>query len=160
MEGSLVSRDDAVSPVVGVVLMIVIVVLLATIIAGFILETEQLKQRDTPNAKFSFDYTGTNGDDTEGYVEIQLESGDAVLASELRVRGEGIIDATGTTEEDITSADTKWGSTSAFGPQSELTGGEKILVGVESDYDITVVWSSNDVDKSVVLVKDEGPDAT
>lgn len=155
------SERDAVSPVMGVVLMVAIVIILAAIVGTFVLETERLNDRDTPRAKFSFDYTGTASDGTEGYVEISFDSGDEIRASELRVRGDGIVSVSSTSKDDsgISSPDTRWSGADAYGAGSTISSGDDVYVGVESDYEIAVVWTSNDVDQTVTLVEDSGPDA-
>jgi len=78
----LLRDDDAVSPVIGVILMVAITVILAAVIASFVLGLGDT-QDTAPTVSFDFDYTeaGTN------YLEVTKSSGDAVDGSNLYVRG-------------------------------------------------------------------------
>ena len=49
--------DDAVSPVIGVILMVAITVILAAVIGTFVLGLGDQVQNNAPQATFSFDYT-------------------------------------------------------------------------------------------------------
>jgi flagellin-like protein len=51
--------EDAVSPVIGVILMVAITVILAAVIGTFVLGLGDQVQNNAPQATFSFDYEGT-----------------------------------------------------------------------------------------------------
>jgi flagellin-like protein len=155
------SDGEAVSPVIGVVLMVAIVVILAAVVGAFALQTERLNDRDTPRAKFSFEYTETSSSGDAGYLKITLDSGNEIRASELRLRGDGITNVASTSKDDdgLTSPNSAWGDAATYAPASMIESGESIYVGVASDYDIALVWTSNDVDRTVTLAEDTGPDA-
>jgi len=53
---SIISDDDAVSPVIGVILMVAITVILAAVIATFVLGLGDQVSNTAPQASFSFDY--------------------------------------------------------------------------------------------------------
>jgi flagellin-like protein len=58
--------EDAVSPVIGVILMVAITVILAAVIGTFVLGLGDQVQNNAPQATFSFDYTeGTNSYEVE-----------------------------------------------------------------------------------------------
>ena len=52
----LLKDDDAVSPVIGVILMVAITVILAAVIGTFVLGLGENVQQNSPNAQFQFDY--------------------------------------------------------------------------------------------------------
>jgi archaeal flagellin N-terminal-like domain len=56
---TLLTEDRAVSPVIGVILMVAITVILAAVIGTFVLGLGQNVQ-STPNASFDFDFNTTN----------------------------------------------------------------------------------------------------
>jgi len=55
----LFNEDDAVSPVIGVILMVAITVILAAVIATFVLGLGEQVSDTAPQASFNFDYTAT-----------------------------------------------------------------------------------------------------
>jgi len=169
---NLFKDDDAVSPVIGVILMVAITVILAAVIASFVLGLGDSADNVSPSASFDFDYDAS----TEG-VDVTLTDGDAVEIQELFIRGQQI----DTTNVDLTSDD--WsaliGSTASDNPNidwSEISGtgslsgddkvssGQGIVVpldttGSPSEYQIQVVWESFDGDESATLASGEGPNA-
>ncbi|MEF8890226.1 MAG: type IV pilin N-terminal domain-containing protein, partial [Haloferacaceae archaeon] len=66
----LLTEDRAVSPVIGVILMVAITVILAAVIGTFVLGLGQNVQ-STPQASFSFDFN-----DTATEVDITHNGGD------------------------------------------------------------------------------------
>ena len=77
--------EDAVSPVIGVILMVAITVILAAVIGTFVLGLGDQVQSSAPNANFQFDYNSSasnftvihnGGQDIDSEnVEISVESG-------------------------------------------------------------------------------------
>jgi flagellin-like protein len=59
---NLISEEDAVSPVIGVILMVAITVILAAVIGTFVLGLGDQVQNNAPQATFSFDYNQNGGD--------------------------------------------------------------------------------------------------
>ncbi|UIP01542.1 type IV pilin N-terminal domain-containing protein (plasmid) [Halobaculum sp. CBA1158] len=59
----LIGDDRAVSPVIGVILMVAITVILAAVIGSFVLGLGNSVQQTTPNANFNFDYEQGSGSD-------------------------------------------------------------------------------------------------
>jgi flagellin-like protein len=144
---ALFEDDDAVSPVIGVILMVAITVILAAVIASFVLGLGPGQGDVTPTASFSFDY-----DSSSNTVTITHQSGDAIKVQELYVRGTDITSGSGTWSG---SASTTIDGTSA------VTAGDSIDVGVGSggDYKINVVYQAQDSTKSATLASDNGPNA-
>jgi flagellin-like protein len=82
----LLTDDDAVSPVIGVILMVAITVILAAVIATFVLGLGEQVSDTAPNANFQFDYNDTSNDN----VTITHTSGPAIDIGTLSVGGPGI----------------------------------------------------------------------
>ena len=76
----LFSNDDtrAVSPVIGVILMVAITVILAAVIGTFVLGLGQNVSQSTPQAQLSFTVTGNN-------LTIAHKGGDSITASNIKV---------------------------------------------------------------------------
>ncbi len=76
------SDERGVSPVIGVILMIAITVLLATVVGGFVLNFGDQLGDTTPQATISFTYI----DDTT--VSIRHSNGDAIDPKQLMLAGD------------------------------------------------------------------------
>ncbi|MFC6974313.1 type IV pilin [Halomicroarcula sp. GCM10025709] len=163
----LFNDDDAVSPVIGVILMVAITVILAAVIASFVLGLGDQTQNATPQASFSFDYQansniasnlGTgNVSNTDGNLTITHDGGDSIAADEVYVRGEFDSGASGNwgTNGNWTNA----AITSSPGPTSDIRAGNNAKVPVGSAYDIRVIYEAAEGDSSATLGQDTGPDA-
>jgi flagellin-like protein len=94
--------DDAVSPVIGVILMVAITVILAAVIGTFVLGLGE-QTATAPQASFSFDYENNSADaagDGEGDVlRITHESGSQIAADRLSVAITDAVDGAGNSEE-------------------------------------------------------------
>ncbi|SEN91275.1 flagellin N-terminal-like domain-containing protein [Halorientalis persicus] len=162
----LLEEDDAVSPVIGVILMVAITVILAAVIASFVLGLGG-SQQQTPQASFSWDYTQYNdtatGDQPEGLVEVSHDGGDSIKHNELVFRGTGFRNA-GDTDSNISSgnAGENWPATAAsgsIGDTSAVVGGDVVGIGATSDFEFTLVWEPQEGDTSATLSEKTGPDA-
>jgi flagellin-like protein len=162
----LFADDNAVSPVIGVILMVAITVILAAVIASFVLGLGNNAASQTPTATIGFDYEDTNG--TAGYVTVTHDGGDSISHNELYIRGSGITKVAdpdddypgdGTDGEgNITSPGT-WDANATSGDDSRVVSGDRVYVGVLSDYEISTVYQSQEGDTSSTLNTHEGPDA-
>ncbi|WP_226021487.1 type IV pilin [Halomicrobium salinisoli] len=100
----LFADDDAVSPVIGVILMVAITVILAAVIASFVLNLGDQAQQSTPTASIDFEYTqNPSGDDV---LTITHSSGDTLDGATINASVEGELDNDGSTSS----------SDIAFGP--------------------------------------------
>jgi flagellin-like protein len=155
----LLTDDDAVSPVIGVILMVAITVILAAVIGTFVLGLGDQVQSTSPQASFAFDYT----DGTADSLEIVHDGGDSISEDRLTVVISG---ATGGGTPSATWALTDVGVTDG----SDVSAGTVLDVsdanvnGGNSDLDLSgasvrVVWSSGDGSSSATLGSWEGPDA-
>jgi flagellin-like protein len=159
----LLQEDDAVSPVIGVILMVAITVILAAVIASFVLGLGG-NQQQTPTASFSWDYQdgigATSNSDTDGVAELTHDGGDTIVASELNVRGEGL--GSGANSDQIDSNNQQWpdaNATASKGSESAVTGGNSVRIQVSSDFELSLVWEPAEGDTSATLSEQTGPDA-
>ncbi|WP_049891332.1 type IV pilin [Haloarcula hispanica] len=162
--------DDAVSPVIGVILMVAITVILAAVIASFVLGLGDQAQQATPQASFSWDFDESTGADGYGVVTITHDGGDTINGDELYVRGEGITDADASSPgADISDSDKydldadtpndpTFGNSNTIGA-TEVSAGTSMNVAVTDAYDLRVVYETAEGDSSATLAQDSGPQA-
>jgi len=151
----LLADDDAVSPVIGVILMVAITVILAAVIASFVLGLGSQTQT-TPQASFSIDYASGAGVSLDGLVTITHDSGDPIVDDELYLRGDGLNETGAWGSTDITD---KTASGQSEG-ETAVVAGDRAKVSASSDYDLNVVFEASEGDASSTLASDEGPDAS
>lgn len=117
----LFDEERAVSPVIGVILMVAVTVILAAVIGAFVFGLGG-QQQQPPQADFDFD--SENGD-----ITISHNSGDALIRSNIDV----IIDGSAVGESALSSA----------GSDDRYTAGEVIYSGsVERGTEIRIIWRS------------------
>ncbi len=122
----LFAEDRAVSPVVGVALLIAITVILAAVIGGVVLGIGT-GGAETPQAQLSADF----GDDN---VTISHNGGEPLDADEVVVLDED--------DEELTTFD-------------GLTAGQSTDVGDGSETEATVIWQDPDSSSETVLAEFE-----
>ena len=142
------SDDSAVSPVVGVILMVAITVLLAATAATFFLDfgSGNLGQ-NAPQAAFTFDYDAGSPDS----LTIEHRSGDSIQAGNLYITVSGASSDNG--QHDFTSI-------GAPAASSDITAGSRVTFSRAadlSDATVTLNWKSPDSDKSIQLANWEAP---
>ncbi|MFB6087404.1 MAG: type IV pilin [Haloarculaceae archaeon] len=88
---TLLTDERAVSPVIGVILMVAITVILAAVIGTFVLGLGDQVSENAPQATFSFEFVDTSGFDgsDNDYVNITHEGGATIDNSTLSVEGDG-----------------------------------------------------------------------
>jgi flagellin-like protein len=137
--------EDAVSPVIGVILMVAVTVILAAVIASFVLGMGSTVNA-SPQTSFSFDYEdGGNGfgpSDGDDSVTIAHESGGELDADRVSV----VIDGTRFDVNDFSS----WSSEISAGDSESFTD-SGYSIEMESGDTIRVVWSSGETDQSTTL---------
>ncbi|EMA04200.1 type IV pilin [Haloferax denitrificans] len=131
----LFTEDRAVSPVIGVILMVAITVILAAVIGTFVLGLGDQVSETAPQASFSFDYNG------EGNLTITHESGEQIAANQVTVTG------------DIDSPDGNW---TDYGGTDPISAGDSAVVNSTgaafADGDtVRVVWNSQSGSTSSTL---------
>jgi flagellin-like protein len=154
---NLLGDDDAVSPVIGVILMVAITVILAAVIGTFVLGLGDQVSNTSPTASFTFDFNddGTNDNPadtlaqssaTDGPLSITHDGGDGIEASQLQ-----ITDGTDTAEVGGTIAIDEWSNT--------VSAGDTESIQVDSDDTIRVTWQSSNGGDTATLGKWTGPNA-
>jgi flagellin-like protein len=153
----LFTDDSAVSPVIGVILMVAITVILAAVIGTFVLNLGGSVSQTTPQASFGFDYNdASTGDDV---VTVTHETGDTIEADRLSLAGSTKVDiattegavATGTetsTRESFTE------SAGGFSSGTIIGAGDSVYAGGNGDLGgetFRVVWNSENNENSATL---------
>ncbi|WP_136717885.1 type IV pilin [Halorientalis salina] len=160
----LLSDDDAVSPVIGVILMVAITVILAAVIATFVLGLGEQVSSTAPQASFSFEY---NDGDSE--LSVTHDGGGTIAGSNLYFRGQINNDTSvsnniksGKTWADLVSSgvSTITGSMgSTKNGESAVVGGDYVTFGIKSDSQLSLVYEGSNSENSATLASWEGPDA-
>jgi len=148
--------DRAVSPVIGVILMVAITVILAAVIGTFVLGLGDQLQATSPQASFGFD---TSSDQSE--VTITHESGDTIGASNVKISATDNF-----TEPDGAFTNQPSATWNEFtGAGSDVSAGSSVTI-VHDDSDgstfagetVRVIYDNPDSDSSSTLGKFEVPD--
>ncbi|GAB3412560.1 hypothetical protein GCM10027435_05410 [Haloparvum alkalitolerans] len=136
----LFSEERAVSPVIGVILMVAITVILAAVIGTFVLGLGDSLQQSSPSASFGFDYVD-NGTDYD--ATVTHEGGDSVPIDQLSVT---FTNASGA------SVTEDW---QGSGPVTAGDGSTHTNVGSGSD--VRVIWTANDGSSSQTIGRSTAP---
>ncbi|MFB6082709.1 MAG: type IV pilin [Halorientalis sp.] len=167
----LLSDDEAVSPVIGVILMVAITVILAAVIATFVLGLGEQVSSTAPTASFSFQYDeGADSTAQEGNLTVTHGGGDAIKYNQLYIRGQvggpGDSGVSGNLDSSwkayVTNSGDSVGGTASgsVGSTSAVTAGDYLEIGgMSSKGSISVVYQSQQGTSSATLGNWEGPDA-
>jgi flagellin-like protein len=151
----LITDDDAVSPVIGVILMVAITVILAAVIGTFVLGLGSSVQQNAPQASFTLDFTNDTVDSTANYnvynVTATHDGGDVLNEDNTGnlsvVSAGGNISVGYSNQLPIAAGDALEPSTAAtsnhVGPGTE----------------VRVVWTSPNGDNSATLSRQDAPSA-
>jgi flagellin-like protein len=158
--------DDAVSPVIGVILMVAITVILAAVIASFVLGLGD-QNNPAPTADFNFDYNSS-----EQIVTVTHDTGDEVDSAQTFIRGQNLDSATfGSDNSFLNLADVTGASSgNTYSNSGTWSSGDAVKAGQSAyvlldtgasprEYAINVVWEDPDSDSTSTLATDKGPDA-
>jgi len=157
-----------------VILMVAITVILAAVIASFVLGLGDSADDVQPNTSFNFDYEEGAGGGGEDFLTITLTDGDSIVSDEMIIRGSmGGTDvdtdlALSGTTGDIAGTGASPGSSGtggfSIGSGNEMSPGQGVELvsstsssGAWSDYEISLVWETSE--NSATLEESEGPDA-
>ena len=155
--------DDAVSPVIGVILMVAITVILAAVIASFVLGLGDTADEVQPNTNFALDNVDANGEYDS--VVITLTDGDAVDADEIIFRGdavaneaflEDLVDNGEALEEEVWNT----GQSIEFADAEEdgVTNGDLLVDGSDEGGSFNIVWEESGGDNSATLASFDLPE--
>lgn len=155
------TTERAVSPVIGVVLIVAITVILSAVIGTFALGVGE-SQDTAPQSSWKTDYTDDGSADE---LVLTHDSGDRMEPSRLSVAASGATCSSG-------SLDSPKNLESDYGITGQVSAGTSVTVDGselcdEEDIDLSsatvrLVWEDEDIDDqadSAVLVVWEGPDA-
>jgi len=168
----LLKDDDAVSPVIGVILMVAITVILAAVIGTFVLGLGEQVQDTSPNAQFTSEYNNTtpanNGEvqfaggtnvninSPDGTLTIEMTSGNSVDASELSLSG---VNSSHNHPADYEFEFTDETGDNPYSSGEQVTAGDTVEVAVNSDSEVKLIWTVDGGGQSDTLATWEGPDA-
>ncbi|MFC7205421.1 type IV pilin [Haloferax namakaokahaiae] len=130
------TESRAVSPVIGVILMVAITVILAAVIGTFVLGLGDQVGDTAPQASFSFEYN-----ETSEMMTITHESGEAIATENLNVSVSSNPGVTPTIND---------------GGDGQLSAGETIVVDTDGLADgdtVRVIWTSESGANSATLQK-------
>jgi flagellin-like protein len=121
--------EDAVSPVIGVILMVAITVILAAVIGTFVLGLGDQVQNNAPQATFSFDYNQNGGD----YSVVATHDGGDTFTNE------------NTNELSLQSSDT---NVETFALANGVSAGDEAVLGddetlVPGGTEVRIIWTSS-----------------
>ena len=165
----LLSDDDAVSPVIGVILMVAITVILAAVIATFVLGLGEQVSSTAPQASFNFEFEEIQ-DNADGRLTITHDGGDSIKANELYFRGQNGSNGDSTYDYDddweavVTDnlgygTDSTGTASASVGSSSAVTGGDFAEIDIGTDAQIRLIYQQQQGDSSATLATYEGPDA-
>jgi len=149
--------DDAVAPVIAVVLMVSVAVVIAGIAGIFVFGQNDVNVSPAPQAQFSFQYNdsvtsstnNSNGcaggvfESSNGELEIQHNSGASITANNLTIIG-------------ADTPDRKFHECSALGAESDVTTKDAAYVEASSDDTVRLIWRGGSENTSYVLAKWNG----
>ena len=164
--------DNAVSPVIGVILMVAITVILAAVIATFVLGLGEQVSSTTPTASFTTEFSA-NSTGEAGNLTITHDGGATIAAGEVYIRGQNGSNG----GSDISTYNTAWsyftnasspypsGNNKSAGTNS-TTVGDEVAIGagdflrfpVGSDAELRIIYDGGDGQTST-LATFTGPDA-
>ncbi len=143
--------DDtrAVSPVIGVILMVAVTVILAAVIGAFVLGLGDEASSTTPQAQFSYDFD----DDTN--VTITHTSGDNIDNETVRVTVDGV-EGFPNPASPIDTAD-GWNDTISTGDDLELYNGSEDAEIADRGDTVRIIWEDPSGGESNTLSQREWP---
>ncbi|WP_303647866.1 type IV pilin N-terminal domain-containing protein [Haloarchaeobius amylolyticus] len=121
----LFTEKRAVSPVIGVILMVAITVILAAVIGAFVLNIGG-NQEKVPQASFSFAVNGTG-------LDITHDGGESVATGQVTFTVDGV------------------DQTSPFSGDTSWTAGETFTISASSGQKVNIVWSASSGSSSNII---------
>jgi flagellin-like protein len=154
--------DRAVSPVIGVILMVAITVILAAVIAAFALSFADTGTSSAPQVSFDSEFTNDT-DNGNGSVALTVQSGDSFDPTAVTFEGTLVQSSVsdGTNDTKIGSTGEDWTlSDDVSGEDDAVTAGDSITIGVPGpDYEIQLIYQAASGGESSILTTLEGPGA-
>lgn len=155
---AVITDDDAVSPVIGVILMVGVTVILAAVLAGFVFSAFDAKE-PAPQVTFTYNYEAESASGAgDGTLTITVSSGERFTASQVGFTGANL----GTDAGGDPNAGSAWHerATDPAGPDSNIGGGQRArLEGLSDGFELELVWTAAGGGGSSVLGTQTGPAA-
>jgi flagellin-like protein len=156
----LFEEGDAVSPVIGVILMVAITVILAAVIATFVLGLGEQISETSPNTSFSFDYEEVSSDQNDDWGVTASESNGDAIVTITHAGGPNIVAGQlGLSGSSPHGSSVKWDGVSAYGANDEISAGDSVEYAMASDDRIQVTWENEEGTQSATLQNFRGPDS-
>jgi flagellin-like protein len=136
---NIIHDDEAVSPVIGVILMVAITVILAAVIGTFVLGLGDQLQDTSPTMSLSFDEAAGNDEQ----IKVTHDGGDSLNPDRISLTSEGTaLDSSDTPVDDWPNND-------------QIKAGDSTLVDFDSQPNsgdiLKIVWTSDDGGNSNVI---------
>jgi flagellin-like protein len=156
----LFTDEDAVSPVIGVILMVAITVILAAVIGTFVLGLGQDIQQNAPQASFSMDFSEEGEYDN---LTVTHDGGDGIASSDLNLSASTAFNASyGGTVHGNESESIAFDN---MGLDGDVTAGDSVKAAVNTsnnaDFNgqtFRVIWNNPESDQSQTLRKFDVPE--
>jgi flagellin-like protein len=129
--------EDAVSPVIGVILMVAITVILAAVIGTFVLGLGDQVQNNAPQATFSFDYSGSS----TTTVTATHDGGDTFNSE----NSQSLV------------LDTPSGSSDFLTAFTDVSAGDAVDAPVSSGEDVRIIWTSANGGNTATVASSTAP---
>lgn len=126
----LLDEDRGVSPVIGVILMVAITVILAAVIASFVLGMGP-NTASTPTATFDSEYDSSTG------LVVTMQSGETLDATKLSFSADTLGDISNGAYDDSTET---WEDVNS----GDVTAGDSITINVDSDDEVDLIYTDGD----------------
>jgi flagellin-like protein len=135
----LLTEDRAVSPVIGVILMVAITVILAAVIGTFVLGLGDQVSENAPQAQFTFDF-----DDSSYTLTATHDGGDQIASGDLQAKG------------DITNSQSDSNVANDGTINVAMSAGTAVDINTTSglaEPTVRLVWTSPNSDKTATIAK-------
>jgi|APHM01.1.fsa_nt_gi archaeal flagellin N-terminal-like domain len=153
MQVTKLADDRAVSPVIGVILMVAITVILAAVIGAFALSFTENGQSSTPQVSFDSEFVNDSGDTS---VVLTVQSGDAFTAESVTFSGASIADV----GSGVTAEGEDWTASDNIDDDDTVSAGDSIEIGVTDDaYEVDLIYQAESGSESSIIRTLEGPGA-
>lgn len=152
----LFSDDRAVSPVIGVILMVAITVILAAVIGTFVLGLGDSLSETSPQATYDWSQTELTGDNAGNYTAtVSHTGGDSITGSSLGVTIDSAESGTAFSGDITTwaSGDEVTAGDSFTFNESDIDDASTDKIALGTDDTISITWSSESGGSSSVLTE-------
>ena len=118
-------------------------------LVGFILTmySTQPAYDTPPNGNFSFSQVSNSNSTDALAVQITYQDGPAIPQNKLILTGSGFTDGS----DSNISTRSHWPVSATSGSENTVVPGDTLTIGVASEYEIQVIWESEDGDNSAIL---------